>query len=216
MVLFRHLVAVAAPAWPVLHAGCSSWLCADQSRLAAAAPRLLPGSTLFVISNSDRLSLSGERCRPPTEVKQGYVVAVQKTEYEAGFEIHYLCKKNFLLDGPQKVTCLSNGNWSESPPFCRGDSAVVSAAQSHGADSSFLPSARRAPMSLSSLSHPGGAEPRGHRRGEALALRRHRRHGPSRGKRHLLLQTPAEAVRLRRRPDLLRREAPASGLLPRY
>lgn len=71
-------------------------------------------------SNSDHLSLSDVYCQPPKEVEQGYVVAVQKTEYEAGFEIHYLCKKNFLLDGAQKVTCLSNGSWSESPPFCRG------------------------------------------------------------------------------------------------
>ncbi|XP_044215695.1 beta-2-glycoprotein 1-like isoform X1 [Thunnus albacares] len=58
-------------------------------------------------------------CQPPREVEQGYVVAVQKTEYEVGFDIHYLCKKNFLLDGPQKVTCLSNGSWSASPPYCR-------------------------------------------------------------------------------------------------
>ncbi|XP_039973332.1 beta-2-glycoprotein 1-like [Xiphias gladius] len=58
-------------------------------------------------------------CQPPPEVEQGYVVAVRKTEYEVGFEIHYLCKKNFLLDGPQRVTCLSNGSWSASPPYCR-------------------------------------------------------------------------------------------------
>lgn len=58
-------------------------------------------------------------CQPPREVDQGYVVAVQKTEYEVGFDIHYLCKKNFLLDGPQKVTCLPNGSWSASPPYCR-------------------------------------------------------------------------------------------------
>ncbi|XP_053744214.1 beta-2-glycoprotein 1-like [Synchiropus splendidus] len=58
-------------------------------------------------------------CQPPREVEQGYVVAVQKTEYEVGFDIHYLCKKNFLLDGPQKVTCLPNGSWSASPPHCR-------------------------------------------------------------------------------------------------
>ncbi|XP_068591968.1 beta-2-glycoprotein 1-like [Cebidichthys violaceus] len=58
-------------------------------------------------------------CQPPREVEQGYVVAVQKTEYEVGFDIHYLCKKNFLLDGPQKVTCQSNGSWSASPPYCR-------------------------------------------------------------------------------------------------
>lgn len=54
-------------------------------------------------------------------MEQGYVVAVQKPEYDAGFEIHYLCKKNFLLDGPQKVTCLANGSWSAPPPFCRGE-----------------------------------------------------------------------------------------------
>ncbi|XP_061530490.1 beta-2-glycoprotein 1-like [Phycodurus eques] len=58
-------------------------------------------------------------CEPPREVAQGYVVAVQKTEYEVGFDIHYLCKKNFRLDGPQKVTCLANGSWSAAPPSCR-------------------------------------------------------------------------------------------------
>uniref|UniRef100_A0A3P9NRK6 Beta-2-glycoprotein 1 n=1 Tax=Poecilia reticulata TaxID=8081 RepID=A0A3P9NRK6_POERE len=58
-------------------------------------------------------------CQPPKEVQQGYVVAVQKTEYEVGFDIHYLCKKNYRLDGPQKITCLSNGSWSASPPHCR-------------------------------------------------------------------------------------------------
>lgn len=58
-------------------------------------------------------------CQPPLEVENGYVVAVQKTEYEVGYDIHYLCKKNFLLDGPQKVTCLPNGSWSELPPYCR-------------------------------------------------------------------------------------------------
>ncbi|XP_037532547.1 beta-2-glycoprotein 1-like [Nematolebias whitei] len=58
-------------------------------------------------------------CQSPQEVEQGYVVAVQKAEYEVGFDIHYLCRKNYLLDGPQKITCLSNGSWSASPPYCR-------------------------------------------------------------------------------------------------
>ncbi|XP_017270800.1 beta-2-glycoprotein 1-like, partial [Kryptolebias marmoratus] len=58
-------------------------------------------------------------CRPPQEVERGYVVAVQKAEYEAGFDIHYLCRKGFLLDGAQRITCLSNGSWSASPPRCR-------------------------------------------------------------------------------------------------
>ena len=60
-------------------------------------------------------------CVPPPPVEQGYVVAVQKTEYEVDYDIHYLCKKNFLLDGPQKVTCLANGEWSAPPPHCRGE-----------------------------------------------------------------------------------------------
>lgn len=58
-------------------------------------------------------------CPPPKEVENGYVVAVQKTEYEVGFETHFLCKKNFLLDGPNKIYCLPNSSWSASPPFCR-------------------------------------------------------------------------------------------------
>lgn len=77
-------------------------------------------SVLLFKDGDSYLPLSDVFCQPPEEVEQGYVVAVQKTEYEAGFEIHYLCKKNFLLDGPQKVTCLPNGSWSEPPPFCRG------------------------------------------------------------------------------------------------
>ncbi|XP_077454100.1 beta-2-glycoprotein 1-like [Stigmatopora argus] len=66
-------------------------------------------------------------CEPPGEVAQGYVVAVHKTEYEVGFDIHYLCKKNFRLDGPQKVTCLANGSWSAAPPNCRARCLVPAA-----------------------------------------------------------------------------------------
>lgn len=69
-------------------------------------------------------AMSEVYCLPPREVEQGYVVAVQKTEYEVGFDIHYLCKKNYLLDGPQKVTCLSNGSWSAPPPYCRGEKEI--------------------------------------------------------------------------------------------
>lgn len=77
---------------------------------------------MFILSRSLYLSVIVEvYCLSPREVDQGYVVAVRKTEYEVGFDIHYLCKKNFLLDGPQKVTCLPNGSWSAAPPFCRGE-----------------------------------------------------------------------------------------------
>lgn len=54
-------------------------------------------------------------CPPPKEVERGHLVAVQRTEYEVGDTIYYLCKKNFLLDGPNQVTCLPNGTWSAEP-----------------------------------------------------------------------------------------------------
>lgn len=57
-------------------------------------------------------------CPPPKEVERGHLVAVQRTEYEVGGTIYYLCKKNFLLDGPNQVTCLPNGTWS-AEPACR-------------------------------------------------------------------------------------------------
>ncbi|XP_036451483.1 beta-2-glycoprotein 1-like [Colossoma macropomum] len=57
-------------------------------------------------------------CPPPLEVDRGYLVAVQKSEYKVGDTIYYLCKKTYLLDGPNQVTCQSNGTWS-TVPFCR-------------------------------------------------------------------------------------------------
>uniref|UniRef100_A0A672LKB3 Beta-2-glycoprotein 1 n=2 Tax=Sinocyclocheilus grahami TaxID=75366 RepID=A0A672LKB3_SINGR len=57
-------------------------------------------------------------CPPPKEVERGHLVAVQRTAYEVGDTIYYLCKKNFLLDGPNQVTCLPNGTWS-AEPACR-------------------------------------------------------------------------------------------------
>lgn len=71
---------------------------------------------------SDPLSPDpGVWCPPPQEVNQGYLVAVQRTEYDVGDAIYYLCKKNHLLDGPNRVTCQPNGTWS-TVPYCRGES----------------------------------------------------------------------------------------------
>uniref|UniRef100_A0A4W4FNQ5 Beta-2-glycoprotein 1 n=1 Tax=Electrophorus electricus TaxID=8005 RepID=A0A4W4FNQ5_ELEEL len=57
-------------------------------------------------------------CPPPVEIDHGYLVAVQKSEYNVNDTIYYLCKKTFLLDGPNQVTCQSNGTWS-TVPSCR-------------------------------------------------------------------------------------------------
>lgn len=157
-------------------------------------------------------------CQPPTEVEQGYVVAVQKTEYEVGFDIHYLCKKNFLLDGPQMITCLSNGSWSAPPPHCRGEerSNLIS-----GLFNKAEVKCRETPLHKvletqinvhlhtainkhsimclilsylvghphSSLSHSCRAKPRDDWWRETLAVWCYRCHGSPRGKRDVLLQT---------------------------
>ncbi|MBN3307465.1 SVEP1 protein, partial [Amia calva] len=58
-------------------------------------------------------------CPPPADVAAGYLVAVQRSRYEVGEVIYYLCRKGFLLDGPNRVVCESDGSWGHTP-FCRG------------------------------------------------------------------------------------------------
>ncbi|XP_041087895.1 beta-2-glycoprotein 1-like, partial [Polyodon spathula] len=62
-------------------------------------------------------------CSPPLELSHGYLVAVQRKQYEAGEVIYYLCRKGFLLDGSNRVICQSNGTWSPTP-FCRARCAI--------------------------------------------------------------------------------------------
>ncbi|XP_058874390.1 complement receptor type 2 isoform X1 [Acipenser ruthenus] len=62
-------------------------------------------------------------CSPPLELSHGYLVAVQRKQYEAGEVIYYLCRKGFLLDGSNRVVCQSNGTWSPTP-FCRARCAI--------------------------------------------------------------------------------------------
>ncbi|KAM9487705.1 beta-2-glycoprotein 1-like isoform 1-T1 [Clarias gariepinus] len=62
-------------------------------------------------------------CPPPQEVNHGRLVAVQKTEYNLGDAIYYLCKKSFLMDGPNEVTCQLDGTWSTAPS-CRAHCSV--------------------------------------------------------------------------------------------
>ncbi|XP_069056770.1 beta-2-glycoprotein 1-like isoform X1 [Pleurodeles waltl] len=57
-------------------------------------------------------------CPPPDEITNGYLVAVEKLQYRVYEVIYYLCKRNFFLDGPNKVSCQANGQWS-ALPACR-------------------------------------------------------------------------------------------------
>ncbi|XP_075045805.1 beta-2-glycoprotein 1-like [Mixophyes fleayi] len=57
-------------------------------------------------------------CPPPPEINEGILVAVKKAEYEVSEVIYYMCKRNFITDGSNSVTCMANGQWSEGP-FCR-------------------------------------------------------------------------------------------------
>nr|XP_033817852.1 beta-2-glycoprotein 1-like [Geotrypetes seraphini] len=58
-------------------------------------------------------------CPPPREIENGHLVAVEKPRYQASEVIYYLCKRNFYLDGSNRVVCQKNGSWSEIPA-CRG------------------------------------------------------------------------------------------------
>ncbi|KAG9276029.1 beta-2-glycoprotein 1-like isoform X1 [Astyanax mexicanus] len=83
-----------------------------------------------LLGNSDNVCLQNQTwryphpicqrvfCPQPLEVDRGDLVAVQKSEYQVGDTVYYLCKKTYLLDGPNQVTCQSNGTWS-TVPFCR-------------------------------------------------------------------------------------------------
>ncbi|XP_030053649.1 beta-2-glycoprotein 1 isoform X1 [Microcaecilia unicolor] len=57
-------------------------------------------------------------CPPPWEIENGHLVAVEKPQYWVSEVIYYLCKRNFYLEGPNRVTCQRNGSWSEIPA-CR-------------------------------------------------------------------------------------------------
>uniref|UniRef100_A0A8D0BH58 Beta-2-glycoprotein 1 n=1 Tax=Salvator merianae TaxID=96440 RepID=A0A8D0BH58_SALMN len=63
-------------------------------------------------------------CSRPPNIAQATLVAVHKSEYPVGTVIYYLCKKDFLLDGSNRVTCLKNGNWSQLP-HCRARCPVT-------------------------------------------------------------------------------------------
>ncbi|CAM5173836.1 unnamed protein product [Eretmochelys imbricata] len=62
-------------------------------------------------------------CPPPGDIAGGYLVAVEKAQYRAGELVYYLCKRSYLLDGTNRVTCRGNGTWSPRP-FCRARCVV--------------------------------------------------------------------------------------------
>ncbi|KAJ7313980.1 hypothetical protein JRQ81_005832 [Phrynocephalus forsythii] len=57
-------------------------------------------------------------CSRPPNVAQATLVAVHQSKYPVGTVIYYLCKKDFYLDGSNRVVCLENGSWSQLP-HCR-------------------------------------------------------------------------------------------------
>ncbi|XP_069493467.1 beta-2-glycoprotein 1-like [Ambystoma mexicanum] len=83
----------------------------------------LEGAAVSVCQENMEWSPAAPTCRqlfcpPPGEINNGYLVAVEKPEYKVHEVIYYLCKRNFFLDGSNKVTCQANGQWS-GRPFCR-------------------------------------------------------------------------------------------------
>ncbi|XP_044303689.1 beta-2-glycoprotein 1-like [Varanus komodoensis] len=57
-------------------------------------------------------------CSRPPQIAEATLVAVHQSEYPVGTVIYYLCKKDFFLDGSNRVVCQENGSWSQLP-YCR-------------------------------------------------------------------------------------------------
>nr|XP_028558113.1 sushi, von Willebrand factor type A, EGF and pentraxin domain-containing protein 1-like isoform X2 [Podarcis muralis] len=81
--------------------GPSSLLCQENEEWSHAAPTCHPVT-----------------CSRPPNIAEATLVAVHQSEYPVGTVIYYLCNKDFLLDGSNRVVCLENGNWSQLP-YCR-------------------------------------------------------------------------------------------------
>ncbi|XP_062994481.1 beta-2-glycoprotein 1-like [Elgaria multicarinata webbii] len=81
--------------------GADSLLCQENEEWSHAAPTCHPVN-----------------CSQPPQIAQAILVAVHQSVYPVGTVIYYLCKKDFYLDGSNRVVCLENGSWSELP-YCR-------------------------------------------------------------------------------------------------
>nr|XP_020648443.1 beta-2-glycoprotein 1-like [Pogona vitticeps] len=84
--------------------------------------RLEGASSLFCQENKEwshpAPTCHSVNCSRPPNVAQATLVAVHQSEYPVGTVIYYLCKKDFFLDGSNRVVCLENGSWSQLP-YCR-------------------------------------------------------------------------------------------------
>ncbi|XP_072345295.1 beta-2-glycoprotein 1-like [Scyliorhinus torazame] len=54
-------------------------------------------------------------CDPPSEIENGLLVAVEKGRYRVGEMIYYLCRKGFVTEGSNEVTCTVQGSWTAAP-----------------------------------------------------------------------------------------------------
>ncbi|XP_070583990.1 beta-2-glycoprotein 1-like [Erythrolamprus reginae] len=89
----------------------------------------LQGSNSLRCQENEEWSDNAPTCHPvtcsrPPNIPQATLVAVHQSEYPLGTVIYYLCQKDFLLDGSNRVICLKNGTWSHQP-YCRARCPIV-------------------------------------------------------------------------------------------
>lgn len=56
------------------------------------------------------------QCEPPIEIAHGVMQIPTDTLY--GSEVKYTCNVGFKMLGPNKITCLANGQYDSLPPSC--------------------------------------------------------------------------------------------------
>ena len=57
-------------------------------------------------------------CPRPDAPDNGRIVGGSRPSYDVGDTVEYECDPGFDRDGPRKVTCQSNGKFSDGPPEC--------------------------------------------------------------------------------------------------
>ena len=57
-------------------------------------------------------------CRKVPSIKNGQVSGNGTQE---GDQVIFVCDQNFVLVGEKVLRCISNGEWNDSEPECKGD-----------------------------------------------------------------------------------------------
>lgn len=68
------------------------------------------------------------QCEPPLEITNG-ILQLPNNDTYYGSTVNYICNPGYKLVGPNKITCMANGQYDSFPPSCEEDPALTSTTQ---------------------------------------------------------------------------------------